>query len=258
MITKVLSNVQTPRTTLFDLKVSLPEGMNSPVPGQFAHIMCGEGTTLRRPISIADYDAESRTVRFCYDVRGKGTDYLSNLKPGDDFDFLSPLGTGFSVRDGGRALLVGGGIGVYPLIYAARKYGSSATALLGFRNEALATCSEDFKEFGADVSVITDDGSNGRKGFVTELLAEALDELDADIILACGPGPMLEKVAEMAEERGIYCEVSLEERMACGLGACMGCACKVKAPESLFPDGYTYKRVCADGPVFDSREVIWK
>ena len=257
MQTVVISNQKlTAEAPLYSLRMSLPENAPAPSPGQFAHILCGSGTTLRRPVSIAD--SYGNTIRICYDVRGKGTEYLSALRPGDPLDVLMPLGHGFTIPETGNVLLIGGGIGVFPLFFAARRLKERAQALLGFRSSALICCTDDFKAFGCGCQIVTDDGSFGKKGVVTELISEAAEKSAASLMLACGPSPMLEAVSAEARRLGLRCEVSLEERMACGVGACMGCACRVKAPVSLFPDGYTFKRVCADGPVFDSEEVIWR
>lgn len=234
----------------FDLRFRLTEPYTAH-PGQFVHLSCGPGFTLRRPLSICEF--EDGVLRVCYDVRGKGTEYLSTLKPGDVIDTLPPAGRGFSVRESGRALLVGGGIGIYPLLWCAKLYGGRADAMLGFRSKELIHMDSEFVSRCGSTGVITDD-----KGFVTTLAEDAIEAAaeqgnQYSIIHACGPKPMLRKIAELAERFGIECEVSLEERMACGVGACMGCVCKIREGE-----GYINKRVCADGPVFDSREVIWQ
>ena len=253
MITDVISNAPIINgATLYDLRVYAPDAARDVRPGQFAHIYCGKGTTLRRPISIAGFS--DGVLRFCYDVRGKGTEYLSGLKKGDKLDIMAPLGRGFSPLENGRALLVGGGIGIYPLLPLAEFYGRRARALLGFRNAGIINLTDEFSAFGTEVSVITDDGSSGRRGFVTGLVKEALDGGQWDIVHVCGPKMMMKSVCECVAGYGVPVEVSMEERMACGVGACMGCVCKIKDKNGE----PTYKRVCKDGPVFDGSEVIWE
>jgi len=237
---------------VYEMKVLAPKAAKTAIPGQFAQLFCGEGTTLRRPISIADASKEEGTLRFCYDLRGKGTEMLSKLKEKDTLDILAPLGKGFSTDIGGKILLVGGGIGIYPLIFAAHNYRENADAALGFRNVRAAAAADHLRDYGVKTSIITDDGSSGRKGLVTVIVNELLDQNKYDAILTCGPKPMMEAVAKIAIERGIFCEVSLEERMACGVGACMGCVCSI-----MTENGPTYKRVCKDGPVFNAKEVIF-
>lgn len=241
-----------PGAQLYDLRVILPEAAEHALPGQFIHISCGPALTLRRPLSICESDG--RTLRVCYDVRGKGTAYLSSLEPGDTVDLLPPTGHGFGIRQIGRALLVGGGIGIYPLLWCAKLYGGRCDAALGFRSRELINLEGEFAVHCASVTVITDD-----MGFVTAPAEEALENARARgegyaVIHSCGPKPMLRGVAKLAEKYGVDCEVSLEERMACGVGACMGCVCRIRDGSG----GWTHMRVCADGPVFDARDVIWE
>jgi 2-polyprenylphenol hydroxylase and related flavodoxin oxidoreductases len=248
----VISNTKIlPGAQLYDLRFELPEAATSALPGQFVHISCGPGFTLRRPISICE--AGDGALRVCYDVRGKGTAYLSALVPGNTIDILPPTGHGFKVRESGRALLVGGGIGIYPLLWCAKLYGSRCDTALGFRTPELVNLDGEFAEHCASVEVITDD-----RGFVTSLVESALKRAESNgsqyaVVHTCGPKAMMRRVADTAEKFGVDCEVSMEERMACGVGACMGCVCKTRDG-----DGWTNKRVCVDGPVFDSREVIWQ
>jgi len=235
----------------YDLRFKITEGEDKAYPGQFLHISCGPGFTLRRPLSICE--VEGGVYRVCYEVRGRGTERLSKLEPGDIVDTLPPAGRGFSLREECRALLVGGGIGIYPLLWLAKLYGKRADAMLGFRSRALVHMDAEFAAHCENVGVITDED-----GFVTRLAEEALamaagQGRQYEVIHACGPKPMLRSIAALAERYGVSCEVSLEERMACGVGACMGCVCKIKSGGA-----YEYKRVCADGPVFDAREVAWE
>ena len=239
--------------TTFSFTVASVTAVQSMKPGQFANILV-EGKTLRRPISICGFSREEGTVRFVFEIRGEGTEILSEMSVGQTMDILAPLGNGFDIAPAEKAVFVGGGIGVPPLLGASAPYGSNATVLLGFRNKDAAILADEFKANGADVRIATDDGSLGHHGFVTQLLSQRLDESPCDAIYACGPKPMLRLTAAEAEKRGVRCMVSLEERMGCGVGACLVCACKTKTPEG----GEKYLHVCKNGPVFDSREVIWE
>lgn len=222
-------------------------------PGQFANILV-PGKTLRRPISICEIDTQKQTLRFVLEIRGEGTKILADFEPGQDLDLLAPLGNGFDIGDCGRkALFVGGGIGVPPLLHPAKLFGENATVAVGFRNQEAAILVDDFRKAGCHVLVATDDGSIGHHGLVTEYLAQVQPE----VIFACGPMPMLKTVSQFAQEKGIPCQVSLEERMACGIGACLGCACKVRRVSENGEVSETYGHVCKDGPVFDSRNVIF-
>ena len=215
-------------------------------PGQFIHVKCGE-LTLRRPISVASVSAEG--LRICYEVRGEGTAWLAGLKAGDKLDIMGAIGNGFDVSDlGRRVLLVGGGIGIYPLYMPAQAYGANAYAALGFRDKSAVNFEREFRDTGCDLRISTDDGSYGHSGLVTELAREILENSKIDIVMACGPRAMMRAVYELAAARGVRCQVSLEERMACGVGACLVCVCKVNGQN---------RRVCVDGPVFEGSEVDW-
>ena len=224
---------------IFDFTVSCPELAALAVPGQFAQILV-PGHTLRRPISICSIGRE--TLRFVFQVRGEGTEKLSRYRPGDDIDILAPLGKGFPIDPNKRTLLVGGGIGVPPLLGVAEALGGNAVAVLGFRSRGLVILEEDFKNTGAKVLIATDDGSYGYHGLVTDLAAGE----DFQVLMACGPGPMLRGAGALAGERGVPGYLSLEERMACGVGACLGCAVALTDGEGREYFGH----VCKDGPVF--------
>ena len=222
------------------------------MPGQFVHIKCGDGLLLRRPISICscqeDYPEDLLAVVF--EVRGEGTAWLAERDLGDTLDVLGPLGNGFQIKREGRYLLVGGGIGVPPMRGCAQYTWGKSTAILGFRSREKAILTNCFQDECAKVLYATDDGSLGHHGFVDFLVRQELERDRAyDAVLACGPKPMLRNVAKVAEEFDIPCQVSMEERMGCGVGACLVCACDMK-------DG-SRKHVCKDGPVFDAREVDW-
>ena len=248
----VIRKVQLNKTT-FSFTVASKEAVKTMKPGQFANILA-EGKTLRRPISVCGFSREEGWIRFVFEVRGEGTAIMSGMKEGQNMDILAPLGNGFDINPAEKAVFVGGGIGVPPLLGASAPYGANATALLGFRNKDAMILADEFAANGADVRIATDDGSYGLHGFVTQLLAQRLDEAPCDVIYACGPKPMLRLTAAEAEKRGSRCMVSLEERMGCGVGACLVCACKTRTPEG----GEKYLHVCKNGPVFDSREVIWE
>lgn len=215
------------------------------VPGQFLHIGCGAGLTLRRPISICD--ACGGAMRVVFEIKGEGTSRLAAARPGDVLDVLGPLGRGFTPpEDGRKLLLVGGGLGSAPMLLAARTW--RCEALLGFASASRVMLQEEFAAVCPGFVTATDDGSLGYHGLVTELAAEKLRTGDYSV-LACGPNPMLRALAGVCREAGATLLVSLERRMGCGVGACLVCAVKLT-------DG-TYARACKDGPVFDAGEVDW-
>ena len=222
--------------------------------GQFLQVKCGHSRLLRRPISvaIAGWDEPEDLVSLIFEVRGDGTRWLSRRRVGDHLDVLGPLGKTFDVSQEGHYLLVGGGIGVPPLIMCGEWLRWPRTAVLGFRtkDKAFPAVVSRFQDHCEGTYICTDDGSLGRHGFVD---GQGRDILAKDnsftAILACGPKPMLKSVAAAAAEFGVPCQVSMEERMACGVGACLGCAIQMK-------DG-TMKHVCKDGPVFNAEEVDW-
>ena len=220
--------------------------------GQFLHVACGEANLLRRPISVAlAYpDEPEDTAALIFEVKGEGTRWLARRQVGDTVDVLGPLGNGFAVEQGGRYLLVGGGIGTPPLLGYAEAFRQNAVAVLGFRSADRVILEERYREACKEVYLCTDDGSAGRHGFVDAQVRDILEkDKNFTAILACGPRPMLKSVAKAAAEFGVPCQVSMEERMACGVGACLGCAIQMA-------DG-TMQHVCKDGPVFDAGEVDW-
>lgn len=213
-------------------------------PGQFVEIAL-EGRYLRRPISVCDWDGE--TITLVYKVVGDGTEQMARMRPGDRLDLLTGLGNGFRDTGARRPLLVGGGVGVPPLYGLARRLradGRHVTVALGFNTAAEAFYVEEFRMLGCEVRIATADGSLGVRGFVTDLFAEG--GLDCDYFYACGPLPMLRALSEVTAVSG---QLSFEERMGCGFGACMGCSCRTR-------DGY--KRICKEGPVLEKEEVIWQ
>lgn len=235
---------------IFDMAVKAPKLAEMAKPGQFVEIYTdSKALLLPRPISICEIDAKNGILRFVYQVVGKGTEIFSKLKKGDSLKILGTCGNGYTLcNDNLHHIIVGGGIGVPPLLELTKKLDGKKTVILGFRNGCFLD--DEFKKY-ADVYIATDDGSVGFKGNVVQLL-ESLD-IKGDIIYSCGPKIMLKALSLYAQKNKINCQVSMEERMACGIGACVGCVVKIKENE-----GWTYKKVCKDGPVFDPREVIWE
>jgi dihydroorotate dehydrogenase electron transfer subunit len=219
-------------------------------PGQFVHIKT-DGFTLRRPVSICEIDRRNGSIRIVFEIRGPGTAKLTALNVGDNLDMIAPLGNGFTlpetIADDKRVILVGGGIGVPPLLAVAKVMRESATAILGFRSYDKVILGGDFKRADSHVILCTDDGSVGVRGAVTVPLAQELAKNDVVKVCACGPEPMLKAVIACCNAADVPCEVSLEERMGCGVGACVVCACRTTGG---------VRRVCRDGPVFDGNEVI--
>lgn len=217
-------------------------------PGQFLSVYCHEGSRLLpRPISICEIDREDRAIRIVYRVVGKGTEELSQMRTGRCLDIVGPLGNGFPLKDK-KAFLIGGGIGIPPLLELAKELKSEKQLVLGYRDSLFLQ--EEFKKQGS-VYVATEDGSYGTDGNVLDAIRE--NGLNAEIIYACGPMPMLRAVKAYAKERGIECWISLEERMACGIGACLGCVCHSKERDSH--TNVNNKRICKEGPVFRAEEV---
>ncbi|MDD6484310.1 MAG: dihydroorotate dehydrogenase electron transfer subunit [Clostridiales bacterium] len=235
-----------PIAGVFDYTIEAPEIAAQTQCGQFLHINCGKGTFLRRPISICD--AEGTSVRFIFEVKGEGTRELSQVREGEIINVMGPLGHGFNVPSGKRAVLIGGGIGIFPLFKLAKQ--TKPVVFLGFRSADRVMMEEEFEAVSTQVFVGTDDGSYGYNGYIANAMNFYLNNNPCDVICACGPLPMLRAVKEIAEKRGIECQVSMEQRMGCGIGACLVCTC-----ESTKEGTDKNLRVCKHGPVFDSREV---
>lgn len=233
---------------IFDFTVECPELAAQAAPGQFAQIYL-PGHALRRPISICGIDKERGTLRFVFQIRGQGTAELAEFRAGESIELLAPLGNGFPIEPGKKTLLIGGGIGVPPLLGAAAELGENVIAVLGFRTKSAVILERDFEHTGAKTFIATDDGTYGFHGLVTDLARQE----NFEMIFACGPTPMLKAVRALAEERNVPCYLSLEERMACGIGACLGCAVPLRG-ENM--EDWHYGHVCKDGPVFDSRVVM--
>lgn len=224
-------------------------------PGQFISMYTRDGSKLLpRPISICEIDAEKSQIRVVYRVTGEktGTEQFSQMKQGDTIPIIGPLGNGFPLQQavGKKAFLMGGGIGVPPILELSKQLDCAKKQIVvGYRDEDTFLKSE-FEENG-EVYISTEDGSVGTKGNVMDAIRE--NGLEADIIYACGPTPMLRAIKKYAEDNAIECYLSLEERMACGIGACLGCVCKSK--EKDHHSNVNNKRICKDGPVFLSTEV---
>ncbi len=231
---------------IFDFVVEAPEIVRDTVSGQFLHILCSDKVFLRRPISICDADGDK--LRFIFEVKGEGTEELAKKEVGDLIDIIGPLGNGFIEKPSQKPVVIGGGIGVFPL-YKLSKELNNPKIFLGFRSKDRVVMEDEFSALGA-THISTDDGSYGYSGFAVELLEKYLEENECDMIYSCGPTPMLKSVKSIAEKRNIPARISLEQRMGCGIGACLVCSC-----ETIFEGTDKYKRVCKDGPVFYSNEV---
>ena len=223
-------------------------------PGQFISMYTNDGSKLLpRPISICEIDTETSKLRVVYRVTAEktGTEQFSKMKAGDTLPIIGPLGNGFPLEagKGKRAFLIGGGIGVPPILELAKQLDCEKQIIMGYR-DADTFLKEQFEENGT-VYISTEYGSVGTKGNVMDAIRE--NGLEADIIYACGPTPMLRAIKQYAEEQGIECYISLEERMACGIGACLACVCQSK--EKDHHSNVNNKRICKDGPVFLSTEV---
>ena len=228
-------------------------------PGQFVEIKCSKehGVLLRRPLGV--HRILNDGIEVLYEIVGKGTELLSRKKQGEALDIIGPLGNGFFVQRAAysvqrTAVLVAGGVGVAPFVALAenlRKNKHDVIAIIGAKTKSHILCADEFKSLGCKVKISTEDGSLGKRGLITEQLPKLLSTIDYRLstIYACGPYPMLKAVGRIAGSSGIPCQVSMEERMACGVGVCLGCPVKVKIGG--------YKMICKDGPVFDAKEIAW-
>ena len=223
-------------------------------PGQFVSIKVNDKLEplLRRPISI--HGLEGSKIKLVYEVLGQGSQILSTRKIGELLDIIGPLGNGFNYKKQiklaqTKNILIAGGMGVAPLVFLAQELKlSKPLVLIGARTKNDILCVKEFKKLNSQVKLATDDGSIGFKGQVTDLLKVVLGQINSTTLFSCGPRPMLKAVSEIARENKINAQLSLEEHMACGIGACLGCVVSTKAG---------YKRVCQDGPIFSSEELIW-
>lgn len=242
------------------MDLACPADYRAARPGQFVMVgVSGEQMLLRRPFSIhrlATGRGDQTEVAILYKTVGAGTAALSRLKPGAPLDVLGPLGQGFRMRDRFRRIFVAaGGIGVAPMVYLVEHlvrthHLTACEVFLGGRTREDLLCTEDFRQLGAKVHLTTDDGSDGAQCFLTHPLEIEAQNQPPDIIYACGPWDMLSCVAGIAARLAVPCQVSIESTMACGIGACLGCAVPPRSGEG-------YLHVCKDGPVFDSEQMQW-
>ena len=221
-------------------------------PGQFISVYSNDKSrVLPRPISICEIDREQGKLRIVYRVVGKGTEEFSKALAGDTFEILGPLGNGFPLEKakGKRVLMVGGGIGVPPMLQTAKEAEAEAVIVSGYRNSDLFLKEE--LENAGSLYIATEDGSVGTKGNVLDAIRE--NDIQADVMFACGPTPMLRALKQYAEEKNMPCWISMEEKMACGIGACLACVFQSKDVDAH--SHLNNKRICKDGPVFLSTEV---
>lgn len=255
---QVVSNQQVgPRLHLMVLDApAIAAGIQS---GQFVHMKVPrmEAHILRRPFSVYARDAKAGTIDILYQVVGFGTDHMTSLQPGEECELIGPVGAVWNPPAQGRCLLVGGGVGAAPLFMLCESIvasDASVDVVLGAQTGAALVCRDRYaKLLGGEPRCATDDGTYGRAGFCTSLVQEALQQAAEegapyDYVAVCGPEPLMKIVAGLAADAGVRCEVSMEKRMACGIGACLSCVVDTV-------DGK--KRACVDGPVFDAGKVVW-
>jgi dihydroorotate dehydrogenase electron transfer subunit len=228
-------------------------------PGQFAHvrILPMKDALLRRPFSI--FQVEGDTFSILYKAVGKGTEMLSRMQPGEELSVIAPLGHGFTVPQPGAEtpLLVAGGYGMAAMYLLAQRSPQKGIVFVGGRRRIDLLCEKEFQALGWDVRVATEDGSHGEKGLVTQPLVAEIRNPQSAIrnpkLFACGPTPMLKAVGRIADEFNVPAELSMDEHMCCGVGVCLTCVIKVKSG-----NGWEFQRTCTEGPVFDSRDVVWE
>ncbi len=242
---------------IYKMRFALPEKTDGLFCGKFVNISVGDGAhLLRRPIAICEHCEENdlQTVTICYQLKGAGTQAMSRAKVGDELACVLPLGNGFWLEEGQRRVaLIGGGVGIFPMVSVLKEYagtGKDFNSYIGFRNRDAVCMADVFSSLSARAEIVTDDGSFGKKNNAVAAFLAEYESVKPDVILACGPTPMLRALKAGLKERGIavLCYVSLEERMGCGIGACLVCVCKKSGKEEN-------ARVCKDGPVFEINEV---
>ncbi len=263
--TAVITKMEVVTTDIYSMWIKDEYIAKNAKPGQFVSLYCKEGSRLLpRPISICEIDKVNGELRLVFRIAGKGTDEFSKMKAGDTIDVMGPLGNGFFL-EGKKVILIGGGIGIPPMLELAKTLSGNAKdengqaisfeesfevqVVLGYRDSDLFLADE-FKPY-ADVYISTEDGSVGTKGNVIDAIKE--NHLEADMIMSCGPTPMLRGIKAYAEEKGVKAQISMEERMACGIGACLACVCK--SNEKDHHTNVNNKRICKDGPVFYADEI---
>jgi len=238
----------------FDLRIQAPAQAMTTAPGQFLSVFTGNpAMLLPRPLSICEIDADNNTFRIIYRIAGDGTKEIANTRAGGKLRVLGPLGNGFYIDTKyNNYAIVGGGIGAPPLLELAKRIrkeipNSKIAVYLGFRSKSQLILEDDFKKYADEVMICTDNGTYGIKG---NAIAAMPPNADFDMVYGCGPKVMLKFLAQYAEQRNMPCFVSMEEHMACSIGACLACVVKVH-PRDL-------RRVCCDGPVFNAKEVVWE
>jgi len=232
----------------FKLIFESPDIAAASKPGQFLNVRCNDTDfpLLRRPFGV--HRISNNNVSIIYEIKGSGTKTLSKQNPSTLLDVIGPLGHGFDLNlTKDTAVLVGGGMGIAPLMFLAQeliRIGKKIYVLIGAKTKDFVICEEDFKNLGAEVFVATEDGSYGEQGLITNILLKTL----GFTTYACGPMPMLGEIAKISNKNNVVCQLSLEEFMCCGLGGCFSCVCQTK---------HGFQRVCKEGPVFDSKEIIF-
>lgn len=244
---EVLENNQISKQGVFQLVINDTQSI---LPGQFYNLYIDDKSLLLpRPISVSE--STQNLTKFVYRVAGKGTEKLTQLKSGDKLKILGPLGNGFSLPDyKATSIVIGGGVGVAPLLELAKQIKGEKHVYLGFDESPFLV--DEFTKYSTNLYCSTMSGKDGFHGNVIELLKNY--PIEAEFIYACGPKIMLKKLMEEKESKGVKIQVSMEERMGCGIGACLGCGIKIKKSDQT---EWKYLRVCKDGPVFDGSEVIW-
>ena len=243
---------------IYKFSVKAPEIVENSKPGNFIEIRITEGIDpfLRRPISIYNLDKENGILEFIFQVKGKGTEILAKREEGKDVDIIGPLGHGtFKFEKYKNIAVIGGGIGIFPLYELskeAKQNDIKVNCYLGFRNKDFVMLEKEFEKVTDNLTITTDDGTYKEKGFAIDYLIKDIENEKYECIYACGPLPMLKAIQKYANENNIDCQISLEEKMACGLGVCLGCAVKTaKSPK----DAPEYWHVCKGGPVFQAKDV---
>ena len=243
---------------ILKFSVQADEIVSTAKPGNFIEIRVNDDIEpfLRRPISIYNMNKENGILEFIFQIKGKGTTILARRNEGELIDIVGPLGFGtFKYSSYENLAIIGGGIGVFPLYElakSAKNENKNVNTYLGFRNKDLVVLENEFKEVSNQLTITTDDGSYAQKGFAIDFLKKDIEDGKIDSIYACGPLPMLKAIRELAIEKNIPCQISLEERMACGLGVCLGCAVKTAKSPKETPE---YWHVCKAGPVFQAKDV---
>lgn len=253
-----LVSIERLKDDIYKFSVEAPEIVELAKPGNFIEIRVSDTTEpfLRRPISIYNLDKDKGLLEFIFQVRGKGTEILAKKQIGEYIDIIGPLGYGtFKYQKYENIAIIGGGIGVFPLYElakSAKKENKNVSVYLGFRNKDFVVLEDEFENVSDKLIITTDDGSYANEGFAINFLSNDIENEKIDCIYACGPLPMLKAVQKLSKEKSIDCQISLEEKMGCGLGVCLGCAVKkANSPK----DAPEYFHVCKGGPVFNANDV---